>query len=89
MNTNMLSVGHLDQKESPVNFMGCRVGNSFCMVLSVPPEISDVLSFLKSGKLLGRNSIPMQVSKLLSLLISGLCLMLYLNHFSLGYCLTR
>ena len=57
--------------KSPLNFMGDRVGNSFFMSPSVPSEISDVISVLKSGKSLGPNSIPMKILKLLSPLISS------------------
>ena len=57
--------------KSPLSFMGDRVGNSFSMSPSVPSEISDVISVLKSGKSLGPNSIPMKILKLLSPLISS------------------
>ena len=47
--------------KSPVNFMGDTIGNSFFTAPSVPFEISDIISALKSGKSLGPNSIPMKV----------------------------
>ena len=58
-------------KRSPVDFMGDRVGNSFFIAPSVPFEISDIISALKSGKSLGPNSIPMKILKSLSPLISS------------------
>ena len=51
--------------------MGDRIGNSFFTAPSVPFEISDIISALKSGKSLGPNSIPMKVLKCLSPLISS------------------
>ena len=56
--------------KSPVDFMGDRVRNSFFTAPSVPFEISDIISALKSGKPLGQNSIPMKTLKCLSPLIS-------------------
>ena len=50
--------------------MGDRVGNSFFIAPSVPFEISDIISALKSGKSLQPNSIPMRILKSLSPLIS-------------------
>ena len=58
-------------KKSPVDFMGSRIGSSFFTAPSIPLEISDIISLLKSGKSLGRNSIPMKILKLLSPLISS------------------
>ena len=58
-------------QKSPVDFMGDRVGNSFYTAPSVPFEISDIISALKSGKSLGPNSIPMKMLKSLSPLISS------------------
>ena len=57
--------------KSPVDFMGDRVGNSFFTTPSVPFEVSDIISALKSGKSLGPNSIPMKILKSLSPLISS------------------
>ena len=57
--------------KSPVDSMGDRVGNSFFTAPSVPFEISDIISALKSGKSLGPNSIPMKILKCLSPLISS------------------
>ena len=57
--------------KSPVDFMGDKIGNSFFTAPSVPFEISDIISALKSGKSLGPNSIPMKVLKCLSPLISS------------------
>ena len=51
--------------------MGDKVGNSFFTAPSVPFEISDIISALKSGKSLGPNSIPMKILKCLSKLISS------------------
>ena len=42
--------------KSPVDFMGDRVGNSFFTAPSVPFEIADIISALKSGKSLGPNT---------------------------------
>ena len=50
--------------------MGSRIGSSFFTAPSIPPEISEIISFLKTGKSLGPNSIPMKILKLLSPLIS-------------------
>ena len=58
-------------KKSPVDFMGSRIGSSFFTAPSIPLEISDIISLLKSGKSLGPNSIPMKILKLLSPLISS------------------
>ena len=55
---------------SSVDFMGDRLENSFFIAPSVPFEISDIISALKSGKSLGPNSIPMKILKSLSPLIS-------------------
>ena len=52
--------------KSPVDFMGDRVGNSFFIAPSVPFEIFDIISALKSGKSLRPNSIPMKILKSLS-----------------------
>ena len=57
--------------KSPLSFMGGRVGNSFFTAPTVPTEISDIISLLKSGKSLGPNSIPMKILKSLSPLISS------------------
>ena len=51
--------------------MGGRVGDSFFTAPTVPSEISDIISRLKSGKSLGPNSIPMKILKSLSPLISS------------------
>ena len=51
--------------------MADRNGNSFFTATSTPYEISDVISTLKSGKLLGPNSIPMKILKSLSSQISS------------------
>ena len=56
--------------KSPADFMGDRIRNSFFTAPSVPFEISDIISALKSGKSLGPNSISMKVLKCLSPLIS-------------------
>ena len=58
-------------KNSPVGFMGDRVGNSPFIAPSVRYEISDIISTLGSGKSLGPNSIPMKILKSLSPLISS------------------
>ena len=58
-------------QKSPVDFMDDRVGNSFFTAPSIPLEISDIISALKSGKSLGPNSIPMKILKSLSSLISS------------------
>jgi len=47
--------------KSPATFMSGRVGNSFFIVPSVPSDISDIISLLKSGKSLRPNSIPMRI----------------------------
>ena len=57
--------------KSPVDFMGDRTGNSFFTAPSVPNEISEIISLLKTGKSLGPNSIPMKILKALSPLISS------------------
>ena len=57
--------------KSPLSFMGGRVGNSLFTAPTVPTEISDIISLLKSGKSLGPNSIPMKILKSLSPLISS------------------
>ena len=57
--------------KSPVDFMGDRVGNSFFIAPSVPLEISEIISLLKTGKSLGPKSIPMKILKILSPLISS------------------
>ena len=57
--------------KSPLSLMGSRVGNSFFTAPTVPTEISDIISLLKSGKSLGPNSIPMKILKSLSPLISS------------------
>ena len=44
--------------KSPVDFMGSRIGSSFFTAPSIPPEISEIISLLKTGKSLGPNSIP-------------------------------
>ena len=54
-----------------MTFMGDRIGNSFFMAPTVPSEISDIISALKSGKYFGPNSIPMKVLKSLSPQISS------------------
>ena len=56
--------------KSPVDFMGSRIGSSFFTAPSIPPEISEIISLLKTGKSLGPNSIPMKIIKRLSPLIS-------------------
>ena len=58
-------------KKSPVDFMGSRIGSSFFTAPSIPIEISDIISLLKTGKSLGPNSIPMKLLKLLSPLKSS------------------
>ena len=57
--------------KSPVNFMGGRIVNSFFIAPSIPSDVSDIISLLKSGKSLGPNSIPMKILKCLSPLISS------------------
>ena len=57
--------------KSPLNFMGERTSNSFFMAPSVPQEISEIISLLKTGKSLGPNSIPMKILKILCPLISA------------------
>ena len=49
--------------KSPVDFMGDRTGNSFFTAPSVPNEISEIISLLKTGKSLGPDSIPMKILK--------------------------
>eukprot|EP00112_Aurelia_sp_Birch-Aquarium-sp1_P017348 Seg401.1 transcript_id=Seg401.1/GoldUCD/mRNA.D3Y31 product="Ornithine aminotransferase mitochondrial" protein_id=Seg401.1/GoldUCD/D3Y31 len=66
--------------KSPVDSMGDRVGNSFFTAPSVPFEISDIISALKSGKSLGPNSIPMKILKCLSPLIYALPLSQIINE---------
>ena len=56
--------------KSPVDFMYDRLGNSFFTTPSVPFEVSDIISALKSGKSLGPNSISMKILKSLFPLIS-------------------
>ena len=58
-------------KKSPVDFMGDRIGSSFFIAPSVPLEISEIISLLKTGKSLGPHSIPMKILKILSPLISS------------------
>ena len=58
-------------KKSPVDFMGDRIGSSFFIAPSVPLEISEIISLLKTGKSLGPRSIPMKILKILSPLISS------------------
>ena len=55
---------------SPVDFMGEILGNSFFIAPSVPLEISEIISLLKTGKSLGANGIPIKILKALSSLIS-------------------
>ena len=57
--------------KSPLDYLVDKVGNSFFIAPSVPHEISDIISILKSGKSLGPNSIPMKSLKCLSPLISS------------------
>ena len=57
--------------KSPVNFMGGRIENSFFIAPSIPSDVSDIISLLKSGKSLGPNSIQMKILKYLSPLISS------------------
>ncbi len=57
--------------KSPLDFMGDKIGSSLFIAPSVPHEISDIISLLKTGKSLGPNSIPMKVLKLLNPLISS------------------
>ena len=57
--------------KSPLDYLVDKVGNSFFIAPSVPHEISDIISVLKSGKSLGPNSIPMKILKCLSSLISS------------------
>ena len=57
--------------KSPVDFMRNRIGDSFFTAPSVPLEISQIISLLKTGKSLGPNSIPMKILKTLSPLISS------------------
>ena len=70
--------------KSPVNFMAGRIGNSFFTAPSVPFEISDIISTLKSGKSLGPNSIPMKILKSLSSLISSPLSQIINESFQLG-----
>ena len=58
-------------KKSPVDFMDDRIGSSFFIAPSVPLEISEIISLLKTGKSLGPHSIPMKILKILSPLISS------------------
>ena len=58
-------------KKSPLHFMGERISNSIYIAPSVPSDISDIISLLKSGKSLGPNGIPTKILKLLSPLISS------------------
>ena len=44
--------------KSPVEFIGDRIGNSTFIAPSVPLEISEIISLLKTGRSLGPNSIP-------------------------------
>ena len=55
----------------PLDFMVDKTGDSFFTAPSIPLEISDIISLLKSGKSLGPNSITMKILKLLSPLISA------------------
>ena len=57
--------------KSPVDFMRNRIGNSFFTAPSVPLEISEIISLLKTGKSMGPNSIPMKILKTLSPLLSS------------------
>ena len=57
--------------KSPVDFLSDKIASSFFTTPSVPLELSDIISALKSGKSLGPNSIPMKVLKCLSPLISS------------------
>ena len=57
--------------KSPVDFLSDKIGSSFFTTPSVPFELSDIISALKSGKSLGPNSILMKVLKCLSPLISS------------------
>ena len=70
--------------KSPMNVMGSRVGHSFFTAPSVPSEISDIISYLKFGKSLGPNSIPMKILKILSPLISPLLSQIINESFQTG-----
>ena len=50
--------------------MGDKIESSFFIAPSIPHEVSDIISLLKTGKSLGPNSIPMKILKLLSPIIS-------------------
>ena len=56
---------------SPINFMGQRIGNSFFITPSVSSDIHDIISLLDSGKSLGPNSIPIKILKSLSSVVSS------------------
>ena len=57
--------------KSPLDYLVDKGGKSFFIAPSVPHELSDIISVLKSGKSLGPNSIPMKLLKCLSSLISS------------------
>lgn len=70
--------------KSPLHFMGERISNSFYIAPSVPSDISDIISLLKSGKSLGPNSIPTKILKLISPLISSPHVRLCVHMGTLG-----
>ena len=69
--------------KSPVDFMGSRIG-SFFTAPSIPLEISEIISPLKTGKSLGPNSIPKKILKLLSPLISSPLSQIINEYFQSG-----